>query len=199
MKLRAQKYLSTPRDTSTVTRAMAFIIDRCIIALLTSVLLILIYFAIFGNMGDQNNPVILSELPKNIRIVTNLFFLFLVLSYKIFIPSIKIGKKVIGQSVGKYVMHIQVVTHTNSQVTIKDLFVRELFVILFVEFSARFYDIHVFIRELMFLCLNINLPMLIEYSGTIIVISSIIYCVFIDKQHRMIHDILAKTKIMPID
>lgn len=200
MNKKAKQYLEKPRDISTMSRAMAYIIDRCIISLVTSVSLILIWYLTFHNWGDADTPIVLVSFPDHIRLLIDVLFIVFLMLYEWFIPFIKIGRKQSGQSFGKFLMKIKVVSVDEQPLGFWQLGIREVVVVLLLECSVRFFDLHVFLRDILQVSYAVNVPNWIELIGLVIVIASIVYCVFVDKKrHQMLHDIFAKTKVMPVE
>ncbi len=98
-----------------------------------------------------------------------------------------------GQSLGKKIMKIKVVALNNQKATLLQLFIREIIGIIILE--GYLYSVSGMIRNIISIAFKINLTGIGSYIAIFFTIGSIVL-LFMAKSQRMLHDYLAKTKVI---
>lgn len=166
-----------------IRRIIAYFIDWYIVCMITAIPINLIYAFTYQKI---NYEISISKLPLSQAIISFLIGFILTLVYLIYIPY-----KCNGQTLGKKLLHLQIVSRSHKQLSVKTLFLRNCFGILFLEGS--FYICSTNFWRLLDLITGQTISIYSLNIVEIICISSIILLLFTKKY--MLHDIIAKTSV----
>ncbi len=168
-------------------RLLAYLIDWYLVALLNSMAVVFIYSIETQQKTTSNSLLQLSD--RGVVIALAAIFV-LNAFYFIGLPARK------GATVGKRIAKIRVVHRDGSRLTRKEFFVREFIGVLTLE-GALFSTSNV-VRDYFVAKINPELYFL-HYIFVGITIVSLLYALFFEKEGRMFHDLLLKTRVAKVD
>ena len=176
------------KKASNIKRLIAYFIDWYLSSLCLSLAISLV------SSFHQSTLVVTSlitDLPLRFASISLILGFFFVILYFL-LPSL-ISSKYQGQSVGKMLMHLRVVHDDDSFVDVKTMILRVGVGIILLEqnFNAVSYSL----RSVLSMMIDDQIIAYMYYVFCIISILSIVF-MFFNKDGKMIHDIIAKTKVV---
>lgn len=97
-----------------------------------------------------------------------------------------------GQTLGKKLTKLKIVSTDGAKVTFKQMFMRQFVGIILIEGS--FYNVSNFIHQILTIVSGINFSKYLGSVGLLITAASLLYSVFNEK-NQTFHDVLSKTKV----
>ncbi|MDO4467797.1 MAG: RDD family protein [Bacillota bacterium] len=184
----------TPGDVDVSKRFSAYLIDWFLGSLCTTFPLCLIWMFNthdMENMAKVNLFQLWNSTSLSITVIAGILSIFCALFYYVWIPY----KIYPGQTVGKRTMNIKIVKLDNTVLDLKTLIIRQVVGIVVLE--GTLYNVSTLWHDLLSIVTGLNFTGILMYQGLICSILSIALCM-LSNSHRMIHDRLAKTKVMRI-
>jgi uncharacterized RDD family membrane protein YckC len=169
-------------------RFIAYMVDWYLGSIFTSLPMVLIYMKA-TNTQDLNTN--LFQYPKQYALLAGALGLLFGLFYYLIVPLF-IWK---GQTLGKRWCHFKITKINSENVSIKELFLRQIIGIFLVE-GALIFPSNLF-HQILSLISNVNLITPLNNVGIAISIVSGL-CVLIRKDHKAIHDLIGSTKVISV-
>lgn len=178
----------TDNHASNASRFFAFLIDYFCGSIFVSMIpMIITSISTQNKMFGVNQ---LRSLPLNLQIICCISsFIMAVLYYCIY----PLSKRHYAQTLGKRIMNIKVIKTDGSEIMPKDIFIREILGAMIVEGETSFPS--AYIRYLLYMLIPLNLATLLGNISIYVSLASAFIC-FISPSHRMIHDYIAKTRVI---
>lgn len=173
-------------------RLGAFIVDYVLYMTVISIFMILMYFI---DQRDLSGNVTLAGFSSTMRILVNITGILIYLGLTVFVPT----KIFPGQSIGKKVMQLKVVTSNQGVAKWYHYLAREIFGALTLEGTTLVYMVSNLTRDLMAILLNLDQQMIQQWQtiATFIFIFSVLLAA-LTPQRRMFKDYLAQTQVITI-
>lgn len=187
-----KKYFSRLRneqknDSSYFKRFIAYIIDWYLGSVLSSLPLIILYMSLHDDATFV--PQTLNIFEKPYDIFAGLLTIGVFIGYYAVIPAYVYC----GQTIGKKLMKLKIVNNNYENVSAKQIFLRQVIIILFIEGSI--YTTSHILYQLINIISGYNVLNICNYFGIFMTILSI-GCIFLFKSKRALHDIIANTLVV---
>lgn len=181
----------TPNDVSTQARLYAYLIDWIAGGVICAFPAVLLYGIITGRGDVFTNLYTFPALGySNLwSYVGGVLCILTAIIYFIYIPY----KKNPGQTLGKKIMKIKVVSTDGSDVSLKTLWIREFLGLMILESGAIV--VGGYFRQMATLALSFDVDYWWQMTGSILLIISGLLTVS-TMSHRALHDYLANTKVV---
>ncbi len=174
-------------DVGWIRRFLSYIFDWYIGGVVASLPVILLYMALHDDATYIPQNLTIFDYPYNI--IAGVLSFMVAIGYYVCIPMY-IFK---GQTLGKKIFHLAIYQNNYSEVTKKQLFIRQFLVILLIEGSL--FTSSYMLHQLIEITTGIAMTKIYSYVGIAITILSIL-CMIIFKSRRAIHDIIANTRVV---
>lgn len=174
------------KDSIKLKRFIATVVDWYLASVVTGIPILLIYSI---ESGDPNIAKSLSYMSLKWGIISGILAVLLGIAYYVLIPIYWKN----GQTLGKRLVGIKVTNMDGSNVNIKNLCSREILGAIIIE--GGIVCSSEYIRQMLALLSNINVYSILSLVATVVTGISIIL-LFKSKDNRMIHDYIAKTKVV---
>lgn len=175
-------------DVPSWKRFVAYMVDWYLGSMFISLPMVMIYMK--ATNTDELNVNLLQYPEKYALIAGGVGLIFAFFYY--FIVPLKIWK---GQTLGKHWCHFKITKGNGEDVTSKDLFLRQVIGIFIIEGSLI--SASNILHQIMSLVTNKNFITPLMYLGIAISVISALLVLF-RKDHKAIHDFIAKTKVVSI-
>lgn len=182
-------------EVTTSKRFFAYVIDWFLGSLFTMLpmcILWLMWTKDMETMSRVNVLLIAGTLSYPQAYFAGLLSVAFALFYYVVVP----WKIYPGQTCGKRAMGFKIVHLDDTAVTLKTLLIREVLGIMIIE--GALYNVSGILHSLLSLLTNLNLVQLLMYIGLAISVVSCFIALKMESR-RMLHDYLAKTKIVESD
>lgn len=175
-----------------IKRLVAYGIDWYLSALCMSLAVVVITSI---NQHDLIVENILSNLPNELALLALILGMLLTILYFL-IPELLMKEKHQGQTFGKMVMKIKVVSYDDSPATLKALFIRYFIGLIVIEqtLNSASFSLRTFVSMIS----SNEVSQCIYYIGLSITFLSLVL-MFIRPEGKMLHDIIAKTKVVEVE
>ena len=184
-----KNYIQKYRKAPLVNRLISYFIDWYLTAMLIS-----LPVTIFASI--ENNDLVLSNTITNlepthavIAFVSGIILITCYFTYPAFF------KKYDGQTIGKHIVGIKVIRKDQQAMKFKDYFLRYIIGLVFIEQNLNIAAFS--FRSLLTMFVPQIVVDVIYYIGIAICAVSIIL-VFANKDHHMLHDMIAKTEVVEL-
>ena len=174
-------------DIGYIRRLLSYGIDWYLGGVIASLPLIIMYMMIHADATYIPQNLAIFEYPLNI-VAGSLSFLTAFIYYVI-IPMVVFK----GQTVGKKILKIKIVNNDFTEVTYKQILIRQGVMILLVEGSV--FTASNMLHQIITLTTGINIISLYAYLGLGITIFSGILVIFLQSR-RALHDVITGTKVV---
>lgn len=181
---KAQMLLLDQKRVSFIRRLFAYMIDSYIVTLLCYAPML---YVLSLEPKGINTSIFIDKF-SNQEIV-----LFFIISMVVSIVYLVILPKKTGQTLGKKILRIRIVSTNQEELTYKQLFFRQIIGMVLIE--GILFKSSVFLQELMIRLLNLN-PQVFQIYFMITGIS--IVCGIVNMKQTMFHDMLSKTRVVKI-
>ena len=170
----------------TCKRFIAYIIDWYLASIVS-----MIPFLIIGLANDIDYVNVMNfKLYTNQDLMIGLFMsIFISFIYFFMIPS----KLYLGQTIGKRIMNLKIIACGNHQLRMRDLFVRQIVFIWFIEMSLH--SIGGILNQVRFNIIQVDAIIYYKELSIFIIIISILM-LLISSHHVTLHDFVSKTKVI---
>lgn len=182
----------TASDVGYSKRFTAYLIDWFLGALVMMFPMCLIWMFNthdMENMASLNIWMLKDTLSVQMAIIAGCISIVFSILYYVFIPY----KVYPGQTIGKRIMGLKIVSMDDKEVSLRTLLVRQVLGFMIVE--GTFYNVTTLIRNLLSILTGLNLTGFLMYQELIVSVLSVAICMF-SNSHRMIHDRMAYTKVV---
>lgn len=169
-------------------RFIEYMLDWYIGSMFISLPMVMIYMKT-TNSEDLN--VNLFQYPEKYALLAGLLGLIFAFFYYVIVPLI-IWK---GQTLGKHLCHFKIVKENGEDIDFKDLFLRQVIGIFLIEGSLI--SASNLFHQILSIITNINLVTPLMYIGIPISILSSVFVLF-KKDHKAIHELIAKTNLKEV-
>ena len=180
-----QKKVVRLKDAKVSKRAIAYMIDWYVGALFTAFPIGLFSLKLYKTMLHQD----IINFPQPTGMIAGLIGLVFAIYYYYIVPAY-IWK---GQTFGKRVCHIRIVNEDDSEVSKKNLALRQLLGIFIVE--GVLVSASSIWQQIIMILTNINIVQPLMYVGFAISGISVVLVIF-KNNHRAIHDYIGKTRVV---
>lgn len=170
-------------------RFTAYMVDWYLGSIFTSLPMVMIYMKVTDTQDLNTN---LFQYPKQYALLAGTAGLLFGLFYYMLVPLL-IWK---GQTLGKRWCHFKIIKMQGSNVSFKELFLRQIIGIFLVE-GAMIFPSNLFHQILSFIS-NVNLITPLNYIGIAVSVISGLFVLF-RKDHKAIHDLIANTRVTSVD
>lgn len=170
----------------TIRRFIAYIIDWFI----GGMLVILPIFVVNALTGISLYNTTLNKFSNMYQLLIIVLALILSILYYAILPYLWNG-----QTIGKKILKIQIVSKDNKKLTIKQLMIREVVGIFLLE--GNLYVISSIIRSFLEAIVGFNIILILSVLMMIITLTSCIV-VLLNRQHLALHDVISKTQVCHI-
>lgn len=177
-----------PNNVGFFRRFISYMIDWYIGGILTSLPIILTYTAINnGNIGIIEQNINIFEYPLNI--IIGLASFMVAALYYVYVPMFINN----GQTLGKKIMKLRIVSNDYTQASKKQLFIRQFVIILLLEGSLYTSSnmLHQVINEVT----GANMVSIYNTIGIVITVFSALLVIMF-KSRRALHDIIINTRVV---
>lgn len=174
-----------PNDIGWIRRVLSYAFDWYVGGIVASVPIILIYMMLHHDATYIPQNLAIFNAPYNIM-AGSLSFIVAV-GYYVLVPMF-ISK---GQTLGKKLFHLKVISNNYDEVTNKQLFIRQFIMILLVEGSV--FTSSNMLHQLLKVLTSLNIPKYYAYFGILITLISVLLMVIL-KSRRPLHDLIADTR-----
>lgn len=177
-----------PNNVGFFRRFISYMIDWYIGGILTSLPIILTYTAINnGNIGIIEQNINIFEYPLNI--IIGLASFMVAALYYVYVPMFINN----GQTLGKKIMKLRIVSNDYTQASKKQLFIRQFVIILLLEGSLYTSSnmLHQVINEVT----GANIVSIYNTIGIVITVFSALLVIMF-KSRRALHDIIINTRVV---
>lgn len=180
-------------DVDTTNRLFAYVIDYLVGKLWYSIPIGIIWLYYTKNLDELASDIVSinHELGYGIAMITGVLALLFGIFYYVVIPY----KIYPGQTLGKRFMGFKIVHTNDREVTLKTLIIRQFIGIILIE--GFIYAITGVIREMIALSIGNEITQVLTIAGIIITGISCFLVVRV-RSHRMLHDYMAKTKVVSV-
>lgn len=182
----------TASDVGYSKRFTAYLIDwflGALVMMFPMCLIWMFYTHDMENMAPLDIWMIRDTLSIQMAILAGCISVIFSILYYVFVPY----KVYPGQTIGKRVMGLKIVTKEDQDVTLRTLIIRQVLGFMIVE--GTFYNVTTLMRNLLSMIIGLNLTGILMYQELIVSVISVAVCMF-SNSHRMIHDRLANTKVV---
>ena len=177
-----------PNNVGFFRRFISYMIDWYIGGILTSLPIILTYTAMNnGNIGIIEQNINIFEYPLNI--IIGLASFMVAALYYVYVPMFINN----GQTLGKKIMKLRIVSNDYTQASKKQLFIRQFVIILLLEGSLYTSSnmLHQVINEVT----GANMVSIYNTIGIVITVFSALLVIMF-KSRRALHDIIINTRVV---
>ena len=181
-----RKVQNDKKSSIKLKRFIAALVDWYLASVIAGIPVLLIYSI---ESGDPNIAKSLSYMSLKWGLISGLLAVLLGIAYYVLVPIYWKN----GQTLGKRLVGIKVTNIDGSNVNIKNLCSREILGAIIIE--GGIICSSEYIRQMLALLSNINVYSVLSLIATIVTGVSIIL-LFRSKDNRMIHDYIAKTKVI---
>lgn len=175
-----------------IKRLAAYGIDWYLSALCMSLAVVVITSI---NQNDLIVENVLSNLPNGLALLALVMGMILTVLYFL-IPELLMKKKHQGQTFGKMIMKIKVVNTDGSPATLKALFIRYFIGLILIEqtLNSASFSLRTFISMVS----SNEVSQCVYYIGLAITFLSLVL-MFTRPEGKMLHDVIAKTKVVEVE
>lgn len=170
-----------------IRRFIAYLVDWYVGALVIGFPITLFSQKLFGKPTVLN----LLKFPEPYGVIAGILSLVCGLFYFVVVPTWNWK----GQTLGKHLLHLKIVTCNDVDINLKTIVIREVLVIML--FEEGMYNISTIIQQLFTLLTHIEVVRMVVTIFWVITIVSALLVVF-DKNAQSLHDRIAHTKVVRI-
>lgn len=177
-----------PNKIGFLRRFISYMIDWYIGGILTSVPLILTYTAMnSGNIGIIKQNINIFEYPLNI--IIGILSFMVAIFYYVYVPMFISN----GQTLGKKIMKLRIVSNDYTQVSKRQIFIRQFVIILLLEGSL--YTSSNMLHQVLNEVTGANIVSVYNTIGIAITGISALLVIML-KSRRALHDVITNTRVI---
>lgn len=168
----------------------AFFLDFNVERIATSIIVLIIWLIVFGNLGTFGTSINIEGLPTNIQYITLVVLFLFTLFYNIILPMYIYE----GQTLGKKVIGIKIVKANGEKATLVNYILRA-FSLLILEGNSYV----VTFSGILFFFLNMHFTQAKQVNDILFGVYALSAVIaFFHKDRRAIHDFIGGTKVINI-
>lgn len=180
--------LDKPNKIGFLRRFISYMIDWYIGGILTSLPLILTYTVMnSGNIGIVKQNINIFEYPLNI--IVGLLSFMAAIFYYVYVPMFISN----GQTLGKKIMKLRIVSNDYTQVSKRQIFIRQFVIILLLEGSL--YTSSNMLHQVLNEITGANIVNIYNTIGIAITVVSVLLVIML-KSRRALHDVITNTRVI---
>lgn len=173
-------------------RFVAFFIDWYLSSLLGSIPVIIMQSIQAHDLVISN---LLDGLPISMAWIAGILALFCHFLYYCYFPSRKGGRRLIGQTIGMYFMHLQLLTEQEREVSLGTLTIRHM--LLVTALQGYLTSSHIYFMSLFQITTGFDIIPYAQSFYYLTILFSLAYY-FISKRGQLLQDRLTKTRMYSI-